>query len=169
MLRAVSVLVAIQESVVSLWIRESDWAIFAFLIAHTIAMGFVVGTSIAIGLRVLGAARRVPLALLPKLFPLLNYALAVVILSGILLVIAYPAKALLNPLFYVKLTIVASAWVLTRRLARRVAQRSVDSDVIADAARSMTIMWAIACAVLWLSGITAGKFLEYTHKVLLIY
>jgi hypothetical protein len=150
------ILALVQNSAFSTWIRESSWAIFAFLIAHTIGMGMIVGTGIAMDLRLLGAAPRLPWSLWPRFAPLIKWALAMTVASGILLVIAYPAKALLNVLFYVKLAILASALLWTRRLALR--PESVPSIRAS----------AIACLLLWTAGIGAGKLLEYTHTVLLL-
>jgi hypothetical protein len=146
-------LLAIQDSAFSTWSRESSWALFAFLIVHTIGMGFIVGTGIAMNLRILGAASHLPSALWPRFATLIKWALAFTIASGVLLVIAYPAKALLNILFYIKLAILTCALWWTRRLALT---------------EAMHRMPAVACLVLWCSGIAAGKLLEYTHKVLLL-
>ena len=150
------ILLLVQDSAFSTWTRESSWALFTFLIVHTIGMGAIVGTGIAMDLRILGAASHLPRALWPRFAPLIKWALAFTIASGVLLVIAYPAKALLNVLFYIKLTILACALLWTRRLAL--------SPATGQALRAP----AIACLVLWCSGIAAGKFLEYTHKVLLL-
>jgi hypothetical protein len=150
-----NILALIQNSVFSTWIRESSWAIFAFLIAHTVGMGLVVGSGLAMDARLLGAAPSLPLSLWPRFAGVVKWALIVTIASGVLLVIAYPAKALLNVLFYVKLAILATALVWTRRLASQ-------PHLMHSRAP------AIACLVLWLAGIASGKFLEYTHSVLLL-
>ena len=39
--------------------------------------------------------------------------------SGVLLLVAYPTKALTNPLFYFKLTLIAVAFTLALRIRRR--------------------------------------------------
>ncbi len=156
----------LQDSAFSTWTRESDWALFAFLIVHTIGMGFLVGTGIAVDLRLLGIAPRVPLPALTRFMPIIGYGLIAAIASGILLVISYPAKALTNPLFYIKLAVLTTALLLTRALVRRV---SVDAclDSVAPPTRSRVI--AIVCLFLWIGGLTAGKFLAYTNKMLLVY
>jgi len=153
---------AIQDSAFSTWMRESDWAIFAFLIVHTLGMGVLVGTGVIVNLRIMGAVRQLPLSRLARLLPLMWIGLAVAICSGVLLVIGYPAKALTNPWFYVKLTLLASAIVLTRIFSTRVLTDSVTTPRWAKVA-------ALACTALWLCGLTAGKFLPYTNRVLLLY
>ena len=60
----------IEETALSVWLRESPslWAFPFVLILHTIGMGFLVGSNIALDLRVLGFAPRIPLSLFEKLF-----------------------------------------------------------------------------------------------------
>lgn len=148
----------IERSAFSTWLTEAPWPLFTLLIFHTIAMGFLLGTGAAINLRILGVAPRVPLPLLPRLMPVIHLALIVVVLSGVLLVIAYPAKALTNPLFYFKLIVLTAAFLLTRGLARFYAEGGVE--------KYSAKLIAALCLLLWASGLTAGKLLEYTYKVL---
>src|SRR4051812_31952691 len=112
----------IETSALSTWIRESD-AMYAFpgiLIVHTLGMALAAGRAAAIGLRLLGAAPRIPLASLRQLVPVAWIGLWLNIASGVLLVVAYPTKALTNPIFYLKLLIIMAAVVVVRYLDRRV-------------------------------------------------
>lgn len=154
-------LLYIQDSAFATWIRESSWAIFALLIVHTIGMGALVGTGVVANMRGLGAASQLPASLRPMLRPIVKWALLAASLSGILLMIAYPAKALLNPIFYVKFLIIGTAMALTSR-AR--AWRTVDAPP--PARQRFT---AAAALMLWAAAVLAGKLLEYTHRVLLLY
>jgi len=77
------------------------------LTVHTIGMGFLAGTNAAIDLRILGVAKRVPLPALVKFYPILWIALAANFVSGVLLFMGYPYKAFTNPVFYVKLSLIA--------------------------------------------------------------
>src|SRR5262245_45758910 len=95
----------IEASGLSTWIRESP-AIYAFpgiLVVHTVGMALAAGSAAAIGLRLLGVARQIPIASLHELVRVAWVGLGLNVLSGILLVIAYPTKALTNPIFYLKL------------------------------------------------------------------
>jgi hypothetical protein len=159
-------LILLQDSLLSTWIRESDWALFALLIVHTIGMAFLTGTSISMMLRVLGIATQVPFSLFGRFVPLTTYGLVAAILSGLLLVFGYPAKALTNPVFYFKLAVIAIAFVLTRKVMRKLA---ADSSAHAQLASSRIRIGAALCLLLWIVGITAGKFLAYTNTMLLVY
>lgn len=152
---------AVEQSVFATWLRESAWALFALLIVHTLTMGAIVGTSLAVCARVLGAAPAIPLPALGRVLPVIGVALVVAAASGLLLVTAYPAKALTNPLFYVKLAMALAAGLMSLALHRR----------LFAPALAVAPGWAKAAAVLaaglWGLTLTAGKFLEYTHRMLL--
>jgi len=152
-----SALLWLQDLAFSTWLRESDWAIFAVLIAHTIGMAFLVGAGIAVDLRLLGFADSLPSSSLPRLSSIMRCGLIAAVLSGVLLVMAYPAKALTNPLFYVKLVVLTIAFVATERMTNLSLSR-----------RPLRAM-AISSVILWIVGVVGGKFLAYTHTVLLVY
>jgi len=156
----------IQDSSLSTWLRESDWALFALLIVHTIGMAFLVGTSFTIMLRTVGVAKQVPHILIVRFFPLATYGLIAAILSGILLVISYPAKALTNPVFYFKLVVLALAFALTHKVVQRI---SFDSTAKVQTTFRQLRRVAALCLLLWAVGTTAGKFLAYTNTMLLVY
>ena len=153
----------VQDSAFATWIRESSWAIFAALILHTLAMGFLVGTGLVFDARLLGLGRRIPLPALSRLAPVMAWALGFAIFSGVILVVGYPAKALTNPFFYVKLGVLTAALVATATLDRRLFRiGAVETPAWAK-------VLAALCIALWLTGLTLGKFLAYTHKILLVY
>lgn len=154
----------LQEGPLALWVTESSWALFFFLIVHTISMGFLAGTGMVVAGRVLGLAGGVPLARTAQLFPLMVAALGTAAVSGVFLVIGYPAKALTNPVFYGKLSLAALALFLTWRLARDVIVGGRFSGAIPARAK-LTAVVVIGC---WLLAITAGRFLAYTAKVTIL-
>ena len=115
-------LIWVETSALSIWVRESP-SVFAFPIIlsfHTIGMGFLAGMNAAIALRILGFAPRVPLMEARRVFPVLWAGFWLNAVSGIVLLIAYPTKALTNPMFYFKLTCVALGLVTQTLIRRRV-------------------------------------------------
>jgi len=155
----------LQDTAFSTWIRESSWAIFTFLILHTLSMGFLVGTAGAINLRALGVARQIPLARLSGFLPIMAWAGGLAIVSGVLLVAGYPAKALTNVLFYVKLAVLVAATALTLYEANRL---FLDPGLDRSPTGRMRALAAFTL-LLWIAAVPAGKFLAYTHKMLLVY
>ena len=100
-------LIWLEETRFSTWMRESGPAFFSSLVFHSIGMAFVAGVHVATDLRILGVAPGIPLSLMRRYLPVLWASLAVVTASGFLLLMAYPAKALTNPVFYFKLACIA--------------------------------------------------------------
>lgn len=154
-------LALIEDSALSNWIRGSE-SILAFptiITLHTIGMGFLAGGSAAIDLRILGFAPGISLAAMARFLPLLWLAFAVNAVSGILLLIAYPTKALTNPVFYVKLCLIVLAVGLVHRIGRTVLRVPETQKPAATNARALAIVSLAA----WVALITAGRLLAYTH------
>jgi hypothetical protein len=101
----------IEQSGISRWLRESQ-SIFGFyfiLLFHTIGMSLVVGANAVVDLRILGVAKDIPLQPLKRLFAIMWTGLGINVTTGLLLLTAYPTKALTNPDFYIKLTFIGLA------------------------------------------------------------
>ena len=146
----------IEETPVSLWIVEST-SLFAFpgiLAAHPIGLGLIAGLNAALDLRLLGFAPGIRPASFLRLLPVMWIWLWVNVLTGLALLLAYPTKALTNPVFYLKLGLIAAALLVLRSLITRA------RDV--EAASSATKRLAAASLFLWAAAITAGRLLAYT-------
>jgi hypothetical protein len=156
----------LEHTSLSMWVRgESMLAFPAILSAHTLGMGFLAGTSAGIDLRLLGIANRVPLSALAKFYPVMWLALAVSFTSGTLLLIGYPYKAFTNPLFYVKLVLIAAAVYLVVRIRRQVLLHpDPQPDSVLRNARLLAIV-SLGC---WAGVIATGRFLAYTYSWLLV-
>jgi hypothetical protein len=156
-------LAVIEHSDLSEAIRGSDslLAFPAIITLHAIGMGFLAGGSAAIDLRILGLARGISLKAMVGLLPLLWLAFALNAISGTLLLIAYPTKALTNPWFYVKLGLIALGVGLVYRIGATVL-RAPDADK-KPASRNARAL-ALASLATWVALIFAGRFLAYTHR-----
>jgi hypothetical protein len=144
----------------SVWLREST-AIYAFpgiLVVHTVGMALAAGAAAAIALRLLGVARQIPLSSLRELVRVAWTGLVLNILSGILLVVAYPTKALTNPIFYLKLLAIGATVAVVRYLDRRVL------PVAPEEPRKL-----VSATLLVLTALTivTGRLLPYTYRHLL--
>lgn len=130
---------------------------FAFpgiLAAHTVGLGLLAGLNAALDLRLLGVARSIPPAAFLRFVPVMWVGLWVNVLSGIAVLLAYPTKALTNPVFYLKLGLIAAALVVLRILLRRTNAEQT--------AVGTTKMLAAASLVGWAAAITTGRLLAYT-------
>jgi len=153
----------IENSALSEWIRGSE-SIFGFptiITFHAIGMAFLAGGSAAIDLRILGFAPAISLGAMRRFLPLLWLAFAINAISGTLLLIAYPTKALTNPLFYVKMGLVALGIGLVARIGATVLRAPpLEQKMMARSAKVL----AVASLTAWIALILAGRFLAYTHK-----
>jgi len=143
----------IESTAFSSWIRESPSLLVfpAFLIVHSFGMAFLAGTNIALNLRVIGFAPTVPLPSMQRFFPILWFGFVINLISGLLLLISYPTKALTNPVFYVKLGCIVVAMILMVLIRKRVILEGQSGKAM-----------AILSTVLWLVAIAAGRLLAYT-------
>lgn len=135
-------------------VREVWWIFPTILVFHSLSMGLMAGIGVASALRALGFAGQIPLPALRKFHPLMWLGLLVATASGLLLLAGYPAKALSNPLFFLKLVMLIAAICLTLRLT------TAERPLLTSRLPALTI-------ILWLGVIAAGRFLAYTHSVLL--
>src|SRR5215218_4997144 len=92
----------VEGSALSIWLREAPtlWAFPFVLILHTWGLAFLVGANVALDVRLLGLARDVPLRASEWCYPVMWIGFWINAVSGVLLLIAYPTKALTNPLFF---------------------------------------------------------------------
>ena len=150
----------VEQTGYSIWVRESP-SLFAFpgmLILHAIGMGLLAGLHTSMCLRVLGISPTIPLPAMRAFFPFLWFGLGINVFSGISLLIAYPMKALTNPLFYLKLGLIAAA--VTAFFWMR---RNVFGDKLPPRARTI----AGLSIAFWGSAIFAGRLLAYTYSKLM--
>jgi len=152
---------AVEESGLSVWIRDSPslfayWFILSF---HALGMGMAVGASVVIDFRILGIARDLPLSPLKGLYRIIWAGFWLQVVTGILLLIAYPTKALTNPDFYIKLTLIGIALAVMKKIQWRVFN---DSSLTEQAMMLKGKSLAVWSLVLWLGVVTAGRLLAYT-------
>ena len=151
----------LEESAFSIWMRESP-SLFAFpgiLAAHTIGLGLLAGLNAALDLRLLGAARNIPATAFRRFLPLMWIGLWLNVVTGIALVVGYPTKALTNPVFWVKLGLIAASLLVLRAILRGVGA----------AEPPRTLKWLAAASLAgWAGAITAGRLLAYTCSRLMV-
>jgi hypothetical protein len=155
-------LIWLESTSLSQWIVGSE-SMFAFpgiLAIHAIGMGFAVGICLALDLRVLGVAPGVQIGQMRRFVPMVWVAFWINAISGVLLLIGYPTKALTNPVFYLKLLLIGVGLWLFGRIGRRV----FDDSTGDERAKSPVVQrLAIMSLVCWVGAITAGRFLAYTY------
>jgi hypothetical protein len=146
----------LESTALSLWIVQSP-SLLAFpgiLAAHTVGLGLLAGLNGALDLRLLGVAPGIPPAAFTRFLPVMWFGLWVNVVTGLALLLAYPTKALTNPVFYLKLALIAVALLILRTLLRRVRAGSPTAG--------HTRLLAAVSLVVWAAAIAAGRLLAYT-------
>jgi hypothetical protein len=157
----------IESTPLSVWTRESTsvLAFPAILSAHAIGMALAAGVNGAIALHMLGVGPGIPTREMRPFVGVLWAGFAMNVVSGLLLLVAYPTKALTNPVFYVKLSLIAIAMGIFAVIDRRLLRSPVPAD---DWASGTGRFLAAASLVSWAGAITAGRLLAYTYRRLMV-
>ena len=164
----VELLTFLENNALSVFIREFP-SVFGFptiLFLHTLGLAMVAGVSIAIDLWILrGATASAPLHLL-GLTRMMWLGFGINLVSGVALLLAYPAKALTNWVFYLKMAFVLLAVYIAVRINREIASRGGGAvlTMAFDVRR-----WAVVSLLLWASATVTGRLLAYTYNVLFAY
>jgi len=162
--RLMEFLLRLEQTGVATWVREAPtlWAYPTVLFLHTVGLGFLVGVNVAIDLRLLGVAPRLPLAPLERLFPVMWAGFWINALSGVALLVADATTKLTNPVFYVKMVFVLLG-VLNMVFLKRGLLRDHLADVPGDpvdlTARDRFV--AVSSLVIWVGATTAGRLMGY--------
>ena len=153
----------IEQTRLSLFVREDFYAYFVLLILHAWGMAFLVGGGIAVSLRVLGVAAGTRIERFRGFFPFMWLGAALAAVSGLGLLAGYPAKALTNWIFALKFACLIAAALLVRSMARTAFAAAAHGEPVPARAR-----WTAAAALaLWFGGVACGKLLLYTNSILL--
>jgi len=157
----------LEETDLSVWLRESDWGHPIMLCFHAVGMGIVVGVSLMFSARVLGYSKDFPLSGFDKLFGLAWFGFAMNAVSGTLLYIGEPRRLLMTPAFLIKMVLIIfagfSLWILARTLHGE--ERRPGGDVAwpgPDVVTPNAKLAAIFPIVFWLGAILAGRLVGYT-------
>ena len=169
----------VEGTALSVWVRESPSILgFPFILyLHTLGLAMIAGLSSAIALSLLMLRERPRVAIWRGAFRLIWIGLGINVLSGIALLAAYPAKALTNPVFYAKMLSIAAAVAIVTWLERQLTNGGVAALASSAAASPSTAVLAgptaaqrraaVALLGLWLFATFAGRFLAYTHTILM--
>lgn len=147
------------------WMREADYLYSLFpytfvLSMHTIGLAFLVGPKAAIDLRILGVAPGLPLAPLEPFFRLMWIGFWLNAVSGVLLIPGYAVIRLTDPVFYVKLGVIALAIVNLRATRREV----FGAGSVARQPSARAKVLAASSLGLWTAAIVTGRLLGYEYS-----
>ena len=156
---------SLEQSGFGTWVREAPslWAYPTILFLHTVGLGFLVGINVAIDLRMLGVASRLPLAPMEKFFPVMWAGFWINALSGVALLIADATTKLVNPVFYVKMGFVALGVLNMAVQKRRLFREPAELERVPAPAPAKRV--AATSLLLWVGATTAGRLMGYLGPV----
>jgi uncharacterized membrane protein SirB2 len=148
----------------SLLIQSVEWIIPAVQSLHILAIAVVMASVVVVDLRLLGVAggRQTISSMTRRYFPWVWVALAVLLLTGLTLVVGEPHRELLSPVFVAKMALLAVTIVLTAAFQLSVQQRREAWDA-SSTTRAGARLVAVASLVLWVAIVACGRWIAYVE------
>ena len=144
-------------------IRDTVWIIPAVQSVHILAIAVVMGSVLLLNLRVVGiiSAGETNDAFTCRYLPWVWSGLAVLLISGVILIIGEPGRDLKNATFWTKMALIACAIALTFTLERPVLRDAGfwERPGRRLAARVMALL-SMAC---WVGITLCGRWIAYTY------
>lgn len=152
-------LAALDHSAFSEWLLGSNsiWAYPTVLTLHTFGMMALVGAAAMIDLRLLGFGRGIPLGSMRALFSVTWAAFVLNAVTGTMLFVADATKRATQPLFLLKLGLIAIGVMTVLMIKRDI----YGGDAEPAAVSSKMKLLAIGSLLAWSAAITAGRLLAY--------
>ena len=145
-------LLAIENSGVGVWIRESLWGYPIVLSCHALGMGIVVGAFTMTDIRVLGFAGSIPITAFNRLLTIGWLGFLLNLISGCLLFTGDARRFFFQGVFEIKIGLIILGGIVMWRLVRVL---RVDPDSI----RAKRL--AALSLALWFGAIIAGRLTAY--------
>jgi hypothetical protein len=147
----------------NLFFATADGLIPASQSIHILALSVVFGSCLMISLRLLGvgAAGRNVSRLAQTLLPWMWWALVALLLTGLLQLIAEPARELGNTLFWLKMGMLVCVLALNLWFGRTVRAHAATWDSAVTRPANARL-FAVASLLLWVGIILCGRLIAYT-------
>ena|SRR5262249_18639678 len=149
---------------VSQTIQTVSWIIPAVQTLHILAVAAVVTSALMIDLRLLGIRGMDQSidSIARRFLPFIWWPLPVLLVTGLILIVAEPARALQNPVFFLKMGLLLAAAGVT--LACQLPLRKEPTFWDASPGRKRTArLIAVASLPLWVAIIFAGRWIAYVQ------
>ena len=150
---------ALQNSAFAAWVvgSESIWAYPMILTLHTVGLGIVVGAAVVLDLRLLGVGPGIPIEEVKRVFPVFWLGFFINLISGIMLFVSEAEDKGTQPVFLLKLTLVALGVIVTARIRRVLFGRGGTAVAPTPNPRAL----AMSSLVIWAGAIVAGRLMAY--------
>jgi len=145
----------------SMVIQNAFWVIPTVQTIHIASIAIVMSSIIMLDMRLLGvsARGRTVESVAARFLPWVWGALVVLLLSGSLLIIGEPARELLSQVFWLKMTLLIGALLLTFGIQRG----SRGAAALWERHRAVAALVAVASLLLWMGILAAGRWIAYVE------
>ena len=152
----------IYGTAISTHLRETSWIIPTVQSLHIVSIAVVVGAAIVMDLRLAGvlATDETPQAVVRRHLPWMWSALCVLLATGFVLGLAEPYRVLTNMVFWIKMALVVTGFVLT--LLFRYPILHPDFRIEHSRAAGLVKPLAWASLAIWIVVIFCGRWIAYT-------
>lgn len=145
-------------------IQEASWAVPTTQTLHILAVAALASSALFLSVRLLASGRldesayRVDVRFLPVLWS----SLALLFVTGVVLIIAEPVRALLNPVFWLKMSLLTAASALYV-IYQWPLRRNVDFWRASAQRWRLTRAFAAVSLALWTGVILSGRWIAYVQ------
>ncbi|HVO45676.1 MAG TPA: DUF6644 family protein [Steroidobacteraceae bacterium] len=154
----------LEHTPLSQTLQNTEWIIPAVQTVHILSVAAVMSSVVMIDLRLLGISGRDQAirAVAGRFLPYVWWPLPILLASGALLIVAEPARALENPVFIIKMSLLVLAAVLT--LACQIPLRRDATYWEHSPARRRTArLIAVLSLPVWIAIVFAGRWIAYVQ------
>jgi hypothetical protein len=152
----------IDQTTLSQSIQAARWVVPAVQTIHILAIAVVASSALMLDLRLIGLfwASRPMREVTARFLPLVWWPLLVLLGTGLIMIIAEPARSLKNPAFQLKMGLLISALIVTL-LFHFFQRRNAAFGDFGAGPRGVAVTIAIVSMLLWSSIIFAGRWIAY--------
>ena len=147
----------------AIWLQDHFLAIPGFQTVHILAIAALFGSVLMLNLRVLGVVG-MDMSMADtyrRYMRWIWWSLAVLVASGIILLISEPVRNMVNSVFWIKMMFLAIAVVLSLWFQHGVKKRMADWDV-SPAGHGALRTGAVLIIVVWLLVMVGGRWIAYS-------
>jgi hypothetical protein len=143
-------------------LRQTVWVIPTIQAIHIVSVAILFGSALVSNLRLAGilATDETSAAVVRRYLPWMWSALAVLLLSGLLLILAEPDRTLGNAVFWIKMTLLLVAFVMTLIFQKPLLDPRSSATDPGRTASAKSAAW-LSLAI-WTAVICCGRFIAYT-------
>jgi len=149
---------SVTSTALSQFIQRTHGVIASIQMVHIICLASVFALGLALALKLAGGGfdSESMGSLSRRFVPAIWIFVALLLVTGALLIIAEPVRSLPKPVFYIKMALIVLALIMTSAIAWR-ARRAERAGAAAPVSKAMAVVYMLV----WCSIIFAGRLIAY--------